>query len=156
MNKRIIPLLAFATMLAASSCSYDKTGTSFEVVNANEDEAVNPNNIRGYGNREPDMGDVNGPKPSDYYAFSINDVPADMRQQLEGNVAVEMVRTYYSPDRQLSDLYEQYNPSGKQSQPSESPAAPASNNNSGNSSGDTQGSSGNATSGNGNDAGNQQ
>lgn len=114
MNKILIPVASAAILLFATSCSYDKTGTSFEVTDANEDENVNPAHIRGYGDREPGADGKADPKPNQYYAFSTRTVPAETRQQLEGNVAVEMVTVYYSPSRQLSDLAEQYSSPGNQ------------------------------------------
>ncbi|MCX2739560.1 hypothetical protein [Pontibacter anaerobius] len=124
MNKRFFPIAAVAVLLSVSSCSYDKTGTSFEVVDANEDESVNPAHIRGYGNREPGTTAPGGPKPNQYYAFNITTLPTATRQQLEGKVAVEMVTAYYAPNRQLSDLAEQYNPSAAGSQ-KDTTASPA-------------------------------
>lgn len=108
MKKAIVPVLALATVLFASSCGQDKRGSTTELVEANNDEEVNPRHIRGYGDREPGTTGSAAPKPSSYYSFSINDLPADKRLELQGNVAVEMVQTYYDPDKQLSDLYRKY------------------------------------------------
>ncbi|ARS36430.1 hypothetical protein [Pontibacter actiniarum] len=110
MRKKIIPVLTIASLCFATSCGYDKTGTTTEVINSNADESVNPLHIRGYGNREPDLDSGRpAPKPNQYYAFSTTNLPPEVRQELDGQVAVEMVQTYYDPERQLSDLDVKYN-----------------------------------------------
>lgn len=113
MNKILFPVAAAAILLSATSCSYDKTGTSFEVVDANEDESVNPAHIRGYHTEAPGMGGFPG-TPNKYYPLSTRTLPADVRQQVEGNLAVRMVTVYYSPSTTLVDLAEELNPSGSQ------------------------------------------
>ncbi|MDX5438110.1 MAG: hypothetical protein LPK03_12990 [Pontibacter sp.] len=112
MSKKLIPILTIATLCFTASCGYDKTGTSTEVADSNEDETVNPAHIRGYGDREPGMGGPADPQPNQYYAFNITNLPSDVRNELEGKVAVEMVQTYYDPERQLSDLEQKYNRPG--------------------------------------------
>lgn len=119
MSNKLLPALAIMALCFASSCGYDKTGTTTEVINANADEDVNPAHIRGYGDREADMKNPGAPSPNQYYAFSTASLSAEQRRELDGKVAVEMVKTYYDPEMQLSDLAVKYN-----RQSNTKPAAP--------------------------------
>lgn len=119
MRKKIAPILGIATLLfTTTSCDLEflgteDTGTTTEVPDSNEDADVNPMHIRGYGNREPfPAGGRPAPAPSQYYAFSIEDMPPEIRQELDGKVAVEIVQTYYTPEKQLSDLAVKYGRQG--------------------------------------------
>ncbi|RIJ43051.1 hypothetical protein [Pontibacter oryzae] len=119
MSNKFLPALAVMALCFASSCGYDKTGTTTEVINANADEDVNPVHIRGYGDREADMKNPGAPSPDQYYAFSTASLSAEQRRELDGKVAVEMVKAYYDPEMQLSDLAVKYS-----RQSNTKPAAP--------------------------------
>ncbi|WP_276499006.1 hypothetical protein [Pontibacter litorisediminis] len=149
MNRIVTPVAAAAVLLLTTSCGEDTLGTSFEVTDANYDESVNPAHIRGYHTEEPDMGGAPF-KPNQYYPFSTRILPPDLRQQLEGNIAVRMVTIYYSPDGSLRDLAEEYNPSGAMGN---TPNSPADTGGGGGTGGGSSTGSGNGNSGNGSNSG---
>ncbi len=137
-------------MLLTTSCGEDTKGTSFEVQDANNDESVNPAHIRGYHTEAPGM--FGAPKvPNQYYPFSTKTLPADVRQQLEGNnIAVRMVTIYYSPNGSLRDLAEEFNPSGEVGNTTNSPSDTGGGGNGSTESGNTGSGNGTGNSGNGN------
>ena len=106
MKKILYPLLALSTLLfAATSCSEDR-GTTTEVVESNDDENVDPDHIRGYGDAEPGGLPPADPAAGQMYGFDIDKLGGEMKTDLGINddVAAEMVRVYYDRSRQLSEL----------------------------------------------------
>ncbi|GAB3821847.1 hypothetical protein [Pontibacter rugosus] len=125
MRKLFFPAFAIATLFLATSCGQDGSGSSTELENANGDETVNPAHIRGYGDREPGRGGAREPQPNQYYSFSTTGLEAGARRELEGNVAIEMVKVYYDVDDQLSTLNRRYNRPGGATAPPTPDAAEA-------------------------------
>ncbi|GHA75071.1 hypothetical protein [Pontibacter akesuensis] len=114
MRKVILPAFAIATLFLTTSCYEEISGfgTTTETQDSNDDEEVNPLHIRGYGDREPGTGGPRAPQPNQYYAFSTTGLESATRRELENSVAIEMVKVYYDPDMQLSDLDKRYNKPG--------------------------------------------
>jgi len=107
MKKTLFSILTISTLLFNAACG--EKGTSTEVATANEDEDVNPNHIRGYGDREPGGANDGPPEPNQMYAFDTDALSAELRNDLgvEGDMATEIVRVYYDQNRQLSELKQQ-------------------------------------------------
>ncbi|WP_161890191.1 hypothetical protein [Pontibacter russatus] len=106
MKKILYPLLAFSTLLfTATSCSEDR-GTTTEVAESNDDESVDPDHIRGYGDAEPGGTPPADPVAGQMYGFDIDKLSGEMKTDLGINddIAAEMVRVYYDRNRQLSEL----------------------------------------------------
>ena len=110
MKKLLYPILALSPVLfLTTSCSEDR-GTTTEVVSANEDEDVNPDNIRGYGDAEPGGAPPSSPEAGQMYGFEADRYSTEFTNDLnlEGDLATEMVKIYYDRDRQLSELEQRY------------------------------------------------
>lgn len=106
MKKIFYSLFALSTLLfTATSCSEDR-GTTTEVEDSNEDESVNPDHIRGYGDAEPGGTPPADPVPGQMYGFDRDKLNDQVRADLgvDEDVAAEMVRVYYDRDRQLSEM----------------------------------------------------
>lgn len=106
MRKIFYSLFVLSTLLfTATSCSEDR-GTTTEVEESNDDESVNPNHIRGYGDAEPGGLPPADPLAGRMYGFDRDRLSADIKADLGVNddVAAEMVRVYYDRSRQLSEL----------------------------------------------------
>lgn len=110
MKKILYSIFALSTLLfTATSCTED-TGTTTEVADANADENVNPNHIRGYGDREPGGMPPSSPEADQMYGFNTEEFSQQVSSDLdlEGEVADEMVRVYYDRGRQLSELEQRF------------------------------------------------
>lgn len=110
MKRLLYSIFALSTTLfLTTSCAEDK-GTSTEVVSANEDESVNPQHIRGYGDREPGGAAPSSPEAGQMYGFEADRYSTEFASDLnlEEDLATEMVKIYYDRDRQLSELEQRY------------------------------------------------
>lgn len=98
-----------ALLFSATSCTEDR-GTTTEVVDSNEDESVNPDHIRGYGDAEPGGMPPSSPEADQMYGFDRDKFSQQVTTDLglEGNVATEIVQVYYDRNRQLSELEERF------------------------------------------------
>lgn len=106
MKKILYSLFALSTLLfTATSCTEDR-GTTTEVEESNDDESVNPNHIRGYGDAEPGGTQPADPEAGQMYGFDIDKLSGEMKADLgvDDDIAAEMVRVYYDRSRQLSEL----------------------------------------------------
>lgn len=92
MKKILYTVLAAGTLAFTTSC--EDRGTTFETVEANENEKVNPNHIRPYSNLD---------SLSRMVQLTTASVPAN------GQLATEMVKVYYKPDQDISDIVQQFN-----------------------------------------------
>ncbi|MEJ8803109.1 hypothetical protein [Pontibacter sp. H249] len=93
MKKALNIMLAAGILFFVSSCIED-SGTSFETEESNNDESVNPNHIRPYSNLD---------SLSRMIQMTTATVPAN------GQLATEMVKVYYKPGQDVSDIVEQFN-----------------------------------------------
>lgn len=107
--KKILYLMCFTSAFAFASCSTDTKGYSYETQHSDEDDTVNPNQIRKYTDIEP--GDIKGfkPEPGTMYGYTpaiIN----NMRENLGSDAAVasRIVYVYYDPSRDMGDLIKTY------------------------------------------------
>ncbi|WP_439880287.1 hypothetical protein ACSX1A_14115 [Pontibacter sp. MBLB2868] len=110
MKRLFYSIFALSTMLfMASSCSEDR-GTTTEVASSNEDENVNPNNLRGYGDREPGGAPPANPEAGQMYGFEVDKYSDAFAKDLnlDADLATEMVKIYYDRNRQLSELEQRY------------------------------------------------
>jgi hypothetical protein len=110
MKKILYSIFAVSTLLfATTSCTEDK-GTSTEVQNANADEDVDPNHIRGYGDAEPGGAPPSSPEAGQMYGFDRDNFSQQMTTDLgvDETVATEMVKVYYDRNRQLSEMEQRY------------------------------------------------
>lgn len=109
MKRFLYPIFLFSTVMLLTSACEDR-GTTTEVVSANEDEDVNKQHIRGYGDREPGGAPPSSPEAGQMYGFEVDrysgEFTSDMN--LDPNLATEMVKIYYDRSRQLSDLEQKY------------------------------------------------
>ncbi|MHA6246957.1 hypothetical protein ACXYMU_03400 [Pontibacter sp. CAU 1760] len=105
MKKIFCSLFAVSALLFTASCSEDR-GTTTEVVDSNEDENVNPNHIRGYGDAEPGGVAPADPEAGQMYGFSTEELSTAITTDLgvDADVATKMVQVYYDRDRQLSEM----------------------------------------------------
>ena len=106
MKKTLYTLFAISALLfTATSCSEDR-GTTTEVEESNEDESVNPDHIRGYGDAEPGGAPPADPVAGQMYGFDRDKFSEQVTTDLgvAGDVATEMVQVYYDRNRQLSEL----------------------------------------------------
>ena len=106
MKKIFYSIFALSVLLFSSTSCTEDRGTTTEVADSNEDESVNPDHIRGYGDAEPGGTAPADPAAGQMYGFDRDkfsqQVTADLG--LEGNLATEMVQVYYDRNRQLSEL----------------------------------------------------
>lgn len=106
MKKIFYSLFALSTLLfTATSCTEDK-GTTTEVEESNDNEDVNPEHIRGYGDAEPGGTAPADPEAGQMYGFDTDKLSGEMKTDLGvgDDIAAEMVRVYYDRSRQLSEL----------------------------------------------------
>lgn len=106
MKKIFYSIFALSTLLFASTSCTEDRGTTTEVVDSNEDESVNPDHIRGYGDAEPGGTAPADPAAGQMYGFDRDKFSQQVTTDLglEGNLATEMVQVYYDRSRQLSEL----------------------------------------------------
>lgn len=105
MKKILYSIFALSTiMFTATSC--EDRGTTTEVEDANEDEYVDPNHIRGYGDREPGGMPPADPEADQMYGFNTEELSNQLTTDLgvDTVVAAQMVRVYYDRNRQLSEM----------------------------------------------------
>ncbi|GAB3198167.1 hypothetical protein ABID22_000621 [Pontibacter aydingkolensis] len=93
MKKALNILFAAGTLFIVTSCIED-SGTSFETQESNEDERVNPNHIRAYSGL-------------DSIARLVTNSTATI--PTNGQLATEMVKVYYKPGQDITDIVEQFN-----------------------------------------------
>ncbi|MFD2514618.1 hypothetical protein ACFSRY_12145 [Pontibacter locisalis] len=110
MKKILYPIFALSTVLFLTTSCAEDTGTSTEVEYANEDESVNPNHIRGYGDREPGGAPPSSPEADQMYGFEVDRYSGEFVSDLglDEDLATEMVKIYYDRSRQLSELEQRY------------------------------------------------
>ena len=106
MKKTLYTIFALSFFLFATTSCNEDTGTTTEVVNDNADVEVNPNHIRGYGDREPGGLPPAAPEADQMYGFSTEELRDQFTTDIgvDAAVATEMVEVYYDRSRQLSEM----------------------------------------------------
>ncbi|WP_347158347.1 hypothetical protein [Pontibacter chitinilyticus] len=106
MKKILYSIFAISTIFLATSCNQEDRGTTTEIASANDDESVDPDHIRGYGNNPSDAGgDMEG-SPAALYRERSENVAATMSSDLglDKQTQDSVRQIIYDQQQQLGQL----------------------------------------------------